>query len=135
MKEIGRVSVKNQIEPFVTSYTAMTRYLILVNGGGAVATSAFLGSTISSGHSSKWFVLPLVFFYLGLFLAGFLVFGQLTSQWTLMLRPEERGLAIQKGIATRIGNLAERPGKWFLSSLIFFLLGGAAGVISYICVA
>ena len=53
------------LDQFEDAYERMGRYLILTNGGGAVAASAFLGSTMAAGHRSRWAVMPLIFFLWG----------------------------------------------------------------------
>jgi hypothetical protein len=47
-----------------TAFREAIRYLVLTNGGGAVAASTFLGGTISSGHTMTLGALPLIFWLL-----------------------------------------------------------------------
>jgi hypothetical protein len=61
---------QKRAEEFADAYERMARYLILTNGGGAVAASAFVGTTMKYGHGAYIEVLPILSFYVGVIAAG-----------------------------------------------------------------
>jgi hypothetical protein len=111
-------------------YDAVVRYLMFSNGGGTVAASAFLGNRLASDPSLKWGVIPLLCFYAGLALAGFLPLGQLTYHWVQNIEPQARRYAVMKSIVTRVGDWSEaRTGLLIGLSFVCFVLGGVSALL------
>jgi hypothetical protein len=85
-----------------------TRYLVWINGGGAVAASAFLGATVHTGQILKWGALPLLLFYVGLMAAAGLWIGNLFYHWTKEhVPPEAVEMVASKTLAARMGQWAD----------------------------
>ena len=126
---------QKRAEEFAAAYERMAKYLILTNGGGAVAASAFLGATMKSGHSA-FEVLPLLCFYTGLILAGFMVFGDLILRWTMIekdLRAREIMLG-QNKILEIVALWTERPDKIIILSYSCLIAGGVFAAVVAFCV-
>ena len=108
-----------------------TRFLVLANAGGAVATLSFLGSSMAWGATFKLAVLPLACFVAGVAVAGFVILGQLTSAWDAWVRhhvppgPEPTNASW----VTRFGAWIEpRTGRFLAAAFGFFAAGSALGI-------
>ena len=110
-----------------------TRFVVLANAGGAVATLSFLGTSMASGVAFKFAILPLFCFVAGVIIAGFVILGQLYVSWSayLDLEPEVMEIAKKKSWATLAGAWAEpRTGKFLLAAAAFFAVGAIIGIIA-----
>jgi hypothetical protein len=118
-------------ERFAEAYEKMGRYLILTNGAGAVATSAFLGATIKAGWGTHLAILPLLVFYAGVIVAGVMVFGELISRWTMIERDiRARDVMLkQNKIIMYIASWTERPLTVIVISYSCLILGGGLAVL------
>jgi len=115
-------------------YHEVIRYLILTNGGGAVAASTFLGSTFAHNHVLRAGVIPLAGFYLGLGVAGAVHLGQLTAAWMDRIGPGGGEYAAEQSWATRAGKWIEpRTGKFVIASFACFCFGGLSAVVVVLC--
>jgi hypothetical protein len=126
--------IQKRVEEVADAYERMAKYLILTNGGGAVATSAFLGSTMKSGHSA-FEVLPLLCFYAGLIVAGLMVFGDLTLRWTMIeedIRAREMMLK-QNKIIKYVALWAQKPAKIIIISYSCLIAGGVLASVVGFC--
>ncbi len=108
-----------------------TRFLVLANAGGAVATLSFLGTGMEWGATSKLAVLPLACFVAGIVVAGFVILGQLTAAWGAWVRhglppgPEPTELSR----VTRFGAWIEpRTGRFLTAAFGFFAAGSILGI-------
>jgi hypothetical protein len=126
--------VENRVEQFEEAYDRVGRYLILTNGGGAVAGSAYLGSTIASGHASGWAAIPLLCFYVGLIAAGLMVLGKLVSSWkTIIEDPHGRELMVNRNfVLKRVDRWTERSLWIVLISYACLTVGGLSAATIYL---
>lgn len=130
---IGGQEVSTKGNDLDAAYQEATRYLVLINGGGAVAASTFLGGTIAAGHTMKWGVLPLGLFYFGLGIAGAIWLGNLYFLWIDQIEPEARTIAANKTFVTRIGKWIEsRMGLFMIASFSCFCFGGASAMLVFL---
>jgi hypothetical protein len=129
--------MEKRVEQFEEAYDKVGRYLILTNGGGAVASSAFLGSTIASGHISRLAAIPLFCFYVGLISAGLIVFGKLVSSWkTIIEDPRGRELMVNRNFLLKLLNRwTEPPLRIILISYICLIVGGTSATAVYLITA
>ena len=126
--------IEKSVEQFEEAYDRVGRYLILTNGGGAVAASAFLGSTIASGHVSRLAVLPLLCFYAGLIAAGLVVFGKLVFSWKMTTEdPRARQLMISRNLILRyVDKWTESPLRIVMISYACLIIGGVGAAVVYL---
>lgn len=118
-------------ERFETWMGAATRFFVLANAGGAIATLSFLGTSMAGGAPFKFAVLPLLCFVLGVAVAGLAILGQLTASWDAWsehgLQP--RGESPKGAPAVRLGRWVQRrTGTVLLTSFGFFLVGAVLGI-------
>ena len=125
-------------DQFETWMKAATRFFVLANAGGAVATLGFLGTSMAGGASSKFAILPLVFFVLGVAVAGTAIFGQLVSAWVAW---SGHGLVTgdegpKRSLAVRLGMRVEpHTGAVLLTAFGFFLAGAVLGIAALLLVS
>jgi len=126
--------VEGRVEQFEEAYERVGRYLILTNGGGAVAASAFLGSTIASGHDSRLAAVPLLCFYAGLVVAGLVVFGKLLFSWKMTVEDlRARKLMISRNFVLRYLDRWTEPPLWILmASYSCLIIGGVSAAAVYL---
>jgi hypothetical protein len=134
----GRVNpIEKRVEQFEEAYDKVGRYLILTNGGGAIAASAFLGSTIASGHVSGLAAIPLLCFYAGLVTAGLVVFGKLVSSWKMTTEdPAARELIINGNFVLRhVDRWTEPPLRVITISYVCLIVVGISAAAVYLITA
>ena len=110
-----------------------TRFLVLANAGGAVATLSFLGTSMAWGATFKLSVLPLACFVSGIVVAGFVILGQLTAAWDAWMRHGlPPGPDPTKGSpVTRFGAWIEPHTGMFLAAAFgFFATGSVVGIVA-----
>lgn len=108
-----------------------TRYLVLANAGGAVATLSFLGTSMAREATFKLAVLPLACFVAGVMVTGFVILGQLTAAWGawagygLPTGPEPT----EWSRVTRFGARIEpRTGTFLAAAFGCFAVGSVLGI-------
>jgi hypothetical protein len=121
-------------EKFEEAYERTARYLVLTNGGGAVAASAFLGSTIASHRATGWAVIPLFLFYSGLLSAGSLVIGQMLYRWKMLeTNPQARSKMVANNkLLKLIDKWIEPPFLMITISYLCLLFGGIGAGLVYL---
>jgi hypothetical protein len=118
--------------------TTATRFFVLANAGGAVATLSFIGTSLGQGVKRGWAVVSLAFFFLGVVVAGVVIAGQLTAAYRRLLGghldPIAAEVSIQKSWVTRYADRAEPiTGRLLASAFGCFVLGGMVGIAALAC--
>lgn len=112
-----------------------SRFFVLANAGGAVATLSFLGTSMAGGATFRPAVLCLALFAAGVIVAGLIILGQLAAAYRDFLQdsfgPDAVDASMKRTVATRVGNWVEpRTGQFLLLSFGLFVAGIVVGLVA-----
>lgn len=119
-------------KPAAEYWSAMVKYFVLANAGGAVTVISFLGAAGPTKIGSLIPLIPLWCFFLGMVFAGFAIIG------TAGLALFNTALAAEKIIGTKpyipkvtaLVLKLRNSGAWpELISFVLFILGGVSGLV------
>ena len=110
-----------------------TRFFVLANAGGAVATLSFLGTSMAEGATFWPAVVSLACFFAGIVIAGLVIMAQLTAAYRTILHHEVNAVAaeasIQRSWVTRLADQIEpRAGRFLAAAFGCFVAGGIVGI-------
>lgn len=125
---------KEKLEQFNDWMHAATRYILLANAGGAVATLSFLGTAMAKGVAFKLAIIPLACFVVGIVVGSLAILGQLTAAWVAWVQEDIPGAEPEKGSwVTHLGAWIEpRTGKVLFSAFACFALGALIGIVALV---
>ncbi len=125
---------KGKLEQFNDWMHTATRYILLGNAGGAVATLSFLGTAMAKGVMFKFAIIPLACFVVGIVVGSLAILGQLTAAWVAWVQEDIPGAEPERGSwVTRLGAWVEpRTGKVLFWAFACFALGALIGIVALV---
>ena len=134
-EQLKSATVRQHEQHFHEWMQSTTRFFVLANAGGAVATLSFLGTSMAEGATFWPAVVSLGCFFAGIVIAGLVIMAQLTAAYRTILHHEVNAVAaeasIQRSWVTRLADQIEpRAGRFLAAAFGCFVAGGIVGIVA-----